>query len=79
MQAEQSLKEGDLQGALTQLQEQVRKQPANAGYRVFLFQLLAVAGEWGRALTQLDVAAAKRHEGVKERASLVATDTAFRF
>ena len=56
MQAEQSLKEGDLQGALTQLQEQVRKQPANAGYRVFLFQLLAVAGEWGRALTQLDVA-----------------------
>jgi len=56
MQAEQSLKEGDLQGALQQLQEQVRKQPANAAYRVFLFQLLAVAGEWGRALTQLDVA-----------------------
>ena len=56
MQAEQSLKDGDLQGALGQLQEQVRKEPANASYRVFLFQLLSVTGEWGRALTQLDVA-----------------------
>ena len=56
MQAEQSLKEGDLLGALGQLQEQVRNEPANPAYRVFLFQLLTVAGEWGRALTQLDVA-----------------------
>ena len=56
MQAEQSLKDGDLQEALGQLQDQVRKEPANAAYRVFLFQLLSVAGEWGRALTQLDVA-----------------------
>lgn len=56
MQAEQSLKDGDLQSALVQLQNQVRQEPANAAYRVFLFQLLAVAGEWGRAHTQLDVA-----------------------
>jgi type VI secretion system protein ImpE len=56
MQAEQSLKEGDLSGALNQLQDQVRNDPANPAYRVFLFQLLSVAGEWGRALTQLDVA-----------------------
>lgn len=56
MQAEQALKDGDLQSALVQLQNQVRQEPANAAYRVFLFQLLAVAGEWGRAHTQLDVA-----------------------
>ena len=56
-QAEQSLREGNLTQALAQLQDQVRSQPAQADYRVFLFQLLAVLGEWQRALTQLDVAA----------------------
>ena len=40
MQAEQSLKDGDLDETLRQLQAQVRKDPANANYRVFLFQLL---------------------------------------
>ncbi len=55
MQAEQSLKDGDIQLALSQLQEQVRSNPASVEYRIFLFQLLSVQGEWGRALTQLDV------------------------
>jgi len=55
-QAEQRLQEGNLQDALRELQEQVRTHPADAKRRVFLFQLLAVLGEWGRALTQLDVA-----------------------
>ncbi|MFO1349473.1 MAG: hypothetical protein U1F68_01835 [Gammaproteobacteria bacterium] len=36
------------------MQEQVRKNPANAKYRVFLFQLLAVLGQWERALNQLN-------------------------
>lgn len=54
--AEQSLQAGNLQEALAQLQSQVRKEPANAKLRVFLFQLLAVLGEWERALTQLNVA-----------------------
>jgi type VI secretion system protein ImpE len=39
------------------LQEQVRREPSKADLRVFLFQLLAVLGEWERALTQLNVAA----------------------
>ncbi|PQJ95152.1 type VI secretion system accessory protein TagJ [Chromatium okenii] len=56
MQAEQSLKDGDLDETLRQLQAQVRKDPANANYRVFLFQLLAVLGQWERALNQLGVA-----------------------
>jgi len=54
-QAEQSLREGRLQDALAGLQAQVRKEPANAQYRVFLFQLLAVLGQWERALNQLKV------------------------
>ena len=57
IQAEQSLRDGNLPRALAQLQDQVRSHPAKADYRVFLFQLLSVLGEWQRALTQLDVAA----------------------
>ncbi|WP_031432408.1 type VI secretion system accessory protein TagJ [Methylomarinum vadi] len=56
MTAEESLKQGDIDTALLALQEQVRKQPANVELRVFLFQLLAVMGQWDRALTQLNVA-----------------------
>jgi type VI secretion system protein ImpE len=56
MTAEESLRDGDLDACLTQLQNQVRNDPANASYRVFLFQLLAVQGAWDRALTQLNVA-----------------------
>ncbi|MFZ1643642.1 MAG: type VI secretion system accessory protein TagJ [Candidatus Contendobacter sp.] len=55
MQAEQSLREGRVRDALAELQAQVRKEPANAKYRVFLFQLLAVLGQWERALNQLNV------------------------
>jgi type VI secretion system protein ImpE len=55
MHAEQLIREGDLQGALRDLQEQVRKQPENSRYRTFLFQLLAVLGQWERALNQLSV------------------------
>lgn len=56
MTAEESLREGDLDACLKQLQQQVRNDPANASYRVFLFQLLAIQGAWDRALTQLNVA-----------------------
>ena len=55
--AEQSLRDGDPALALQQLQEQVRAHPADAKARIFLFQLLAVLGQWERALTQLSVAA----------------------
>jgi type VI secretion system protein ImpE len=55
--AEQAVREGDLAGALQNLQEQVRKEPSKSELRVFLFQLLAVMGQWERAHTQLNVAA----------------------
>lgn len=54
--AEQALHEGDPQRALKALQDQIRSSPANAKLRVFLFQLLAVLGQWERALNQLTVA-----------------------
>ena len=53
--AEISLKDGRLDDALAQLQDQVRKHPNEAKHRVFLFQLLALNGQWDRALNQLNV------------------------
>ncbi|MDB6050851.1 MAG: Type secretion system protein ImpE [Pseudomonas sp.] len=50
------INEGKLAAALAGLQDLVRKDAANAKYRIFLFQLLAVMGQWNRALTQLNVA-----------------------
>jgi type VI secretion system protein ImpE len=46
---------GDPQGALAQLQQQVRTKAADPKLRVFLFQLLSVLGQWQRALDQLRV------------------------
>jgi len=57
MLAEDKLKAGDLPGAKAALQDAVRKDPSNAHLRVFLFQLLAVLGEWERAVAQLKVSA----------------------
>jgi type VI secretion system protein ImpE len=50
------LRQGDPEAALASLQAVVRAEPADAKHRVFLFQLLSVLGQWGRALTQLNVA-----------------------
>jgi type VI secretion system protein ImpE len=55
--AEQSLSSADTAGALQQLQAQIRAQPGDARLRTFLFQLLAVRGDWQRALEQLTLAA----------------------
>ncbi len=55
--AESLLATGDAAGALRALQGQVRANAADPKLRVFLFQLLAVLGQWDRALNQLTVAA----------------------
>jgi type VI secretion system protein ImpE len=55
--AEETLRDGDIATALKLLQDKVRAAPADAKPRIFLFQLLAVMGQWERALSQLDVAA----------------------
>lgn len=55
MTAEDRLRAGDLPAALHELQQLVRGEPAVAKHRIFLFQLLAILGQWDRARTQLHV------------------------
>lgn len=47
------LRQGDVDGARTALVEAVRAAPADQRLRMFLFQLLAVNGEWDKARNQL--------------------------
>jgi type VI secretion system protein ImpE len=53
--AEQSVREGNLTQALAELQQRVRRNPGAGSDRIFLFQLLALSGQWERAATQLNV------------------------
>ncbi len=55
--AQEYVRNGDLQGGLSELKNHIRDNPADAASRIFLFQLFAVKGDWDRALTQLNVAA----------------------
>ena len=56
MLAEDYLKQGDVVAALAAIKDVVRDDPSKAENRTFLFQLLSIIGDWGRALTQLNVA-----------------------
>lgn len=56
MNPQELIHDGQLDAALGALQDLVRKDASNAKYRIFLFQLLSVMGQWPRALTQLNVA-----------------------
>jgi type VI secretion system protein ImpE len=53
MTAVELLREGKAREALAELEQQVRQRPAEPKLRIFLFQLLAVLGQWDRALNQL--------------------------
>lgn len=56
MTAEEHIRAGNLSEALAELQAQIKKKPADSRLRIFLFQLLAVMGQWDRAASQLEVA-----------------------
>lgn len=56
MSPEESVRAGNLSQALQELQQRVRGNPGDAKARIFLYQLLAVLGQWERAVTQLKVA-----------------------
>jgi len=56
MEAKEYLQQGDLDGALTAAQNEVKAAPAKWELRVYLFQLLSLLGQWERAMTQLNVA-----------------------
>ncbi len=51
--ADELFRQGDLDGARAALVEVVRSAPADQKARIFLFQLLAIAGEWDKARKQL--------------------------
>lgn len=55
MNAEEYLRSGQLDEALANVRESVKKSPADPKPRIFLFQLLSVLGQWEKALTQLQV------------------------
>lgn len=55
--AEALVKAGDPVAALAALQAEIRANAGDPRRRVFLFQLLAVLGDWDRAIRQLKVAA----------------------
>ena len=55
--ADELLRAGDIEGARRLLVEHVRSSPSDLTARMFLFQLLAVAGEWDKAKKQLDLLA----------------------
>lgn len=57
MRAEEWLHQNNLQEALRELEDEIRRNPAAPKLRVFLFQLLAVLGQYDRARVQLDAAA----------------------
>jgi type VI secretion system protein ImpE len=51
--ADHLLRDGDVAGARAALVDIVRQRPADEQARMFLFQLLAITGEWDKARTQL--------------------------
>jgi type VI secretion system protein ImpE len=57
MTSKELLQQGKLEEARDVLQKEIRAKPTDGKLRVFLFQLLAVEGEWEKALTQLNVSA----------------------
>jgi protein involved in temperature-dependent protein secretion len=56
MLAEDHLKDGNLADTMASIVQAIKADPAKAELRTFLFQLLAVTGDWNRALNQLNVA-----------------------
>lgn len=58
MDAQELLRSGDLTGARATLAEELRRTPGDLRARQFFWQLIAVAGEWDKAATQLRALAA---------------------
>jgi len=56
MTAQELLKQSKPQEALDRLQNDIKQHPGNAGLRLGLFQLLATAGRWDRAIAQVQTA-----------------------
>lgn len=55
MEHEKYLQQDQLQESLASVQRVIRQHPEEVKYRIYLFQLLSVLGDWKRALKQLEV------------------------
>jgi type VI secretion system protein ImpE len=55
MDLESMIQAGDLDAALALAKDKTRDNPADSKYRILLFQLFCIQGEWDRALNQLKV------------------------
>lgn len=62
--ARASLQKGDLERARSLLFEHVRSHPEDTKARIFLFQFLAVEGDWERAAKQLAICAESDAEAI---------------
>lgn len=74
MDSKELIRAGKLSDARTQLIEEVKSSPANAGKRTLLFQIHSLLGEWDKAERHLDVLAAQdasRETGVQVYKNLV--------
>jgi type VI secretion system protein ImpE len=58
MDAQELLRSGDLPGARAMLAEELRRTPGDSRARQFFWQLIAVAGDWDKASTQIRALAA---------------------
>ena len=57
-QSEDLLRSGDLAGVRASLVDDVKRAPGDRGARMFLWQVMAVQGDWDKAVTQLRALAA---------------------
>ena len=55
--AEELIAHGDIASATAALQDVIRKEPGEGKHRIFLAQLLCLAGDWKRAVAQLRLSA----------------------
>ena len=78
MDAKDLIKAGKLSEARSQLVEDVKSSPGNLNSRTLLFQVQAYAGEWDKALRQLEVITtqdAGRETGVQVYLNLIQAET----
>lgn len=64
MDAQALLQAGDIAGARAMLAEELRRSPSDSRVRQFFWQLIAAAGEWDKAATQLRALAAADPKGM---------------
>ena len=55
--ADECLRSGDVDGARAAIVDHIKANPGDPGGRMYMFQLLSVAGDWGKAMSHLNTLA----------------------